>query len=60
MQLGESSKNQVQMSAPYLLNHKTSWVLEEDMVPSYIKTFMLSISQKEVIKIEDLEDQQTS
>ena len=34
MQLGErkSSKNQVQMDAPYLLNHKASSVLEEDMV----------------------------
>ena len=59
MQEGErqSGKKPTQIDAPYLLNHKTSWLLEEDIEYSYLKTYLLSNSQEGVIKIEVLEDE---
>ena len=51
--LQEFSSN---MDVQYLLNHKTSWVFEEDIVSSYVENHLFN-SHKEVIKIEELEDQ---
>ena len=45
------------MDALYLLHHKTSWVLEGEIASSYVEKFLLSTSENEVIKIEDLEDE---
>ena len=53
MQAGEkqSGTNQLQMDASYLLHHKTSWLREGDIA------YLLSTSQNEEIKIEELDDE---
>ena len=50
-------KTKIKKEDPYLLHHKASWVLERDIASSYVKTYVLSTSLGEVIKIEEMEDE---
>ena len=45
------------MDATYLINHRRSWVLEGDIASYFIEKYLLSTSQNESIKVEELEDQ---
>ena len=50
-----SGKNEVRYNHTCLLHHQKSWVFEEDIPSIYIKTYISSTSQNEVIKIEEME-----
>ena len=53
-----SGNKEVQKDAPYLLHHSNTWECEEDIstsYASYAETYILSITQKEIIKVEEME-----
>ena len=49
-------KHEVWNSFTCLLHCKRTWVAEEDISSLYVQTYLSSTSQKEVIKVEEMED----